>query len=170
MPALTPEQILLSNPDKAYHIRTFVLNHRLWPHLFSTLRTHLSSPKKVLFDENIRNHLSTTSKGIYVFTVEPEIPFPPPITYFMYVGKVTGTNSFHDRFSEYVSAIGKINVRANIRTLTNLWPGKTWVYVYELTLTDKEIEDIETNIYNHVVPPLNNKFSLKRAYNSRSIY
>ena len=54
--------------------------------------------------------------------------------------------------------------------LTNLWPNKTWVYVYPLDVTDDEIEAIEDNLIDNIVPPLNNKVKAKAAKNSRSIY
>jgi hypothetical protein len=54
--------------------------------------------------------------------------------------------------------------------LTNLWPNKTWVYVYPLDATDDEIEAIEDNLIDNIVPPLNNKVKAKAAKNSRSIY
>ena len=54
--------------------------------------------------------------------------------------------------------------------LTNLWPEKTWVYVYPLDLSDKEIESIEDNLIDNIVPPLNNRVKATSAHNSRSIY
>ena len=88
----------------------------------------------------------------------------------MYVGKVTGTDTFFHRFYEYVSNIGNLNQRQNTMLLTNLWPEKTWVYVYPLDLSDKEIESIEDNLIDNIVPPLNNRVKATSAHNSRSIY
>ena len=88
----------------------------------------------------------------------------------MYVGKVAGNNTFRNRFYEYVNAIGNLDQRLNIMLLTNLWPNKTWVYVYPLDVTDDEIEAIEDNLIDNIVPPLNNKVKAKAAKNSRSIY
>ena len=168
---LTKEQLASLNMDRVYRINPYILNFELWQNVDSALKTLLSKPVKYLFDDSIQTSLSKTSKGIYVFTVEPDFPFPPTINHFMYVGKVVATNTFHDRFYEYVSAIGLMDKRRNIQLLTNLWPGKTWVYVYELnTLNDNEIEDIEDNLIDNIIPPLNNRFKSKKAKNQRNLY
>ena len=53
--------------------------------------------------------------------------------------------------------------------MTNAWPSKTFVYYYELN-NDTEIEFIEKELVDKIIPPLNNKFYLKEAQNTRSIY
>ncbi|MCB8999922.1 MAG: hypothetical protein H6540_07660 [Bacteroidales bacterium] len=172
MPALTKDQLRDLNPEKIYNIQTFLLHYELWPNIDTNLSNILNSPIRIQFDEQIRNNLGAIKykKGVYFFFIEPEFPFVPNANYLMYVGKVVGTNTFFSRFYEYVSAIGNKNKRRNIQLLTNLWPGKTWVYFYDLTLTDNQIEGIEQNLYDNILPPLNNQFRAKRALNSRSIY
>jgi hypothetical protein len=88
----------------------------------------------------------------------------------MYVGRVINTNTFFKRFNDYIKGIGNKNIRRNIQLLTNLWENKTWVYFYELNHDDSKIKTIESNLFDNIIPPLNNKFSAKRALNSRSIY
>ncbi len=40
--------------------------------------------------------------------------------------------------------------------LTNCWPNNTFVYYFDLsTKTDEEIINIEKNIFNNIIPPLN---------------
>jgi hypothetical protein len=170
MAVLSQEKLASLNIDKIYNIETYVLNINLWKQLDKSLKIKLKNPKKYPFDENIRTLLPKKAKGIYIFTVEPEFPFIPTVVNFMYVGRVTAGNTFFKRFHEYVTAIGKEDQRRNIQILTNAWPGKTWVYVYELSLPDTEIKKIERNIFNSIVPPMNNEFTLKRAKNSRSLY
>lgn len=172
MPVLTRNQLTELNPEIIYNISTFVLHYELWQNLDSNLRNILYVPVRIQFDENIRDNLGVirNKKGIYMFFVEPEFPFAPQANYLMYVGRVIGSNTFFRRFYEYVSAIGNKNKRRNIQLLTNLWPGKTWVYFYELNLADNTIEEIEKNLYDNIIPPFNNQFKARRALNSRSIY
>lgn len=171
MPVLSKMELVALNPDKIYKL-PFLLHFELWPNLDASLLSNLVNPVKLPFDEDIRANLGALKdrKGIYFFFVESECPFVPSVNYFVYVGRVTEDNTFFKRFYDYVTAIGNKNKRRNIQLLTNLWPGKTWVYFFDLNLTDSEIDAIESNIYDNVVPPLNNKFKAKRAQNSRSIY
>lgn len=171
--ALTPKQLISINPAKVFDIENYVLNIDLWKKFKKTVKNKLNKypPKKYLFDSNIRSNLSKKAKGIYIFTVEPDFQIIPEVVHLLYVGKVEASNTFYKRFYEYVNAIGKVDdTRRNIQLLTNLWPGKTWVYVYELALSDTEIVEIEDNLLDSIVPALNNKFKLKAAKNSRSIY
>lgn len=169
MTPLSYEQLNNDNPEQIYNIETFVLNLQSWRDVKDDLRVLFQNGQRFKFDEHIQDSLPKT-KGIYIFFVEPQFPFQPEVRYLMYVGKVTGSNSFKNRFSDYVSGIGSHSKRRNIQLLTNLWPDKTWVYVYELDLTDNEIEQIEDNLIDNIVPPMNNKFKAITAKNSRSIY
>ena len=169
---LTEKELLYINPDKLYNIKPYVLNIKLWKKFSKVTKNVLKKypPKKYAFDADIQKYLSKTSKGIYIFTVEPDFQIIPTIIHLLYVGKVEASNTFHQRFYDYVGSIGKKNNRRNIQVLTNLWPKKTWVYVYELPLTDPEIVAIEDSLIDTIVPPLNNKFKVKAAKDSRSIY
>ena len=171
MPVLTIDELSELNPDKTY-LLPFVLHYHQWKKLDSKHMAILNKPIKIQFDSNIRNKMGglKTKKGIYMFIVEPEFPFIPSVNYLVYVGRVMGKNTFFSRFYEYVTAIGNKKVRRNIQLLTNLWEAKTWVYFYELALSDIQIAQIEQNIFDNIIPPLNNQFRVKRALNSRSIY
>ncbi|PXV61100.1 hypothetical protein CLV62_12634 [Dysgonomonas alginatilytica] len=170
MTALSISDLNNLNPEKIYNIKTFVLNLSSWLNIRNDLNVILQNPIKVRFDSNIQAHLSSR-KGIYMFFVEPNFPFTPEARYLMYVGRVISDNTFKKRFYDYVNAIGNRNKRRNIQLLTNLWPNKTWVYYYELDhLSDDEITAIEDNLIDNVIPPMNNKFKIKEAVNSRSIY
>lgn len=169
MAVLSLEELNNDNPEKVFRIESFVLNHQSWINVRKDLTILFQKGKKFKFDEKIQSALPST-RGIYIFYVEPEFPFLPETRYLMYVGRVIGSNTFKKRFYKYVSAIGNHAVRRNIQLLTNLWPDKTWVYVYELNLTDEEITAIEDNLIDNIVPPMNNKFKSTKAKNSRSIY
>lgn len=169
MAALTYQELNNQNPEKIFNIKTFVLNSQRWSMVRSDLQSLFKNGIKIRFDENIQDHLPKT-KGIYIFFVEPRFPFAPETRYLMYVGEVTGKDTFHHRFYDYVSGIGSKKHRRNIQLLTNLWPQNTWVYVYELSLPDDEITAIEDNLIDNIVPPLNNKFKVKSSHNSRSLY
>ena len=169
MPVLSLEALNNDNPEKVFRIESFVLNHQSWINVRKDLSTLFQKGKKFKFDQNIQSVLPST-RGIYIFYVEPEFPFLPETRYLMYIGRVIGSNTFKKRFYDYVSAIGSHTVRRNIQLLTNLWPDRTWVYVYELNLADDEIKAIEDNLIDNIVPPMNNKFKSTEAKNSRSIY
>lgn len=170
--ALTKEELVSINPDKIYNIKTYVMNLELWANITTKTKTILSAvkPKVIPFDDKIQGKLSNTAKGIYIFVVKPELGIDPEPLHLMYVGKVEASNTFHKRFYDYVGAIGKKDKRRNIQLLTNLWPGKTYVYVYELGVSDAEIVEIEDNLIDTIVPPMNNRFKLKRAKDSRPLY
>lgn len=169
MRALSLQEINNAYPEKIYNLESFVLNINTWQNVRQDLSVFFQNGLRLKFDEHIRESLPKT-RGIYIFFVEPNFPFLPETRYLMYVGKVTGSDTFFNRFYEYVSDIGKLNQRQNTMLLTNLWPEKTWVYVYTLDLSDSEIESIEDNLIDNIVPPLNCRLKAKEAQNSRSIY
>jgi len=169
MKVLTKEELAALNPERVY-LLPLIMNYDLWNKLNKKLVSNLKKPKRVKFNEEIQNHLSKSAKGIYMFIVEPEFTFEPEIKYLLYIGKVTQNDTFYKRFYEYVNAIGNKNQRRNIQLLTNLWPDKTYVYIYELNQSDDDIEEIETQIFNYIIPPLNNYFTIKESKNTRNIY
>jgi hypothetical protein len=169
MPPLSRDELISINPQSIYKIETFILNVEAWNNLDYSILNCLVNPRKFFFDENILNSLPNT-KGIYFFMVEPNFLFIPHANYLMYVGRVLGGNTFKKRFYDYVSCIGKRNVARNKQLLTNLWPNKTWVYIFELATTDDVIKKIERNLFNSIIPPMNNSFNADIANQSRSIY
>jgi len=172
MGVLNRQELSDLNPEKIYSIGTFVLHPELWAKIDKKFVKILNNPIKIKFNDQIRTKLGKLKdkKGIYIFFIEPNFPFVPATSYLMYVGRVISNNTFHKRFYDYVSAIGSRTHRRNIQLLTNLWPDKTWVYFYDLSVNDQEIAKIEEILYNNICPPLNTQFRSKRALNSRSIY
>jgi hypothetical protein len=169
MSALTLQELNSVNPEKIFDL-PLTLNINLWNSI--SLPTRLPNPIKIEFNEKIRDILPSTvkeKKGIYMFVVEPNFPFDPDIKYPIYIGRVLKTNTFFKRFYEYVDCIGNCNVKRNRQLMTNAWPLKTFVYYYVLT-NDAEIEMIEKELVDKIIPPLNNMFCLKEATNTRSLY
>lgn len=169
MSTLTLEELNSVNPEKIYDL-PLTLNINLWNTI--TLPVSLPTPIKIEFNEKIRQSLPLkikNKKGIYMFVVEPNFSFSPEIKYPIYIGRVYKDNTFFKRFYEYVQSIGNFNIKRNRQIMTNAWPTKTFVYYYELN-NDNEIEFIEKELVDKIIPPLNNKFYLKEAQNTRSIY
>jgi hypothetical protein len=168
MPALSREQLAMANLNLHYNLPLHP-NPYLWAKIAPNIRGKLDAYKKIKFDESIRDYLSTSAKGIYMFFVEPDFPFLPEVKYLMYIGRVIGTNNFKNRFGDYTSGIGEINQRRNKQILTNAWPNHTWVYVFELDLPDNEIEEIESTLINNIIPPCNVALEGTEARSTRSI-
>ena len=169
MEALSLEDLNNINPEKIYKL-PLVLNIQLWSKI--NLPFILPNPVKLEFNDKIRENMPINvknKKGVYIFLVEPKLPFQPDIKYLIYIGRVMKGNTFFKRFYEYVDAIGNVNSKRNRQLMTNAWPKKTHVYFYPMT-NNKDIEFIEEELVDRVIPPLNNKFFLKEAQNTRSIY
>jgi len=161
MPYLTHNDILLAYPFGPPHRLQVVHNPDWWSEI---LNYNLPDPVKLQFSLDVRENMPDNihfGKGIYMFFLEPEHPFPIEVEmkHLLYVGRVQGgtTNyNFFRRFYKYVKAIGDRTVALNTMRLTNLWPEQTFVYYFDLSnRSDDEIRDIESNIYNKIVPPLN---------------
>lgn len=169
MSVLTLEQLNDYNPEKIFDL-PLTLNINLWNSI--TLPISLPPPIKIEFNETLRSRLTADvkgKKGIYFFVIEPDFPFVPTINHLLYIGRVVKTNTFFKRFYEYVKAIGNQNVKRNRQLMANAWPNKTFVYYFVLN-NDREIEMIEQELIDKIIPPLNNKFSIKEATNTRSLY
>lgn len=161
MQYLNHDEILLAHPFGPPHRLQVVHNPNWW----SEIKNHnLPEPVKIKFGDDIRDNMPRhihNGKGLYMFFLEPNHPFPVEIgiKHLLYVGRVQrGTSNFNffRRFYKYVKAIGDRTVALNTMRLTNLWPENTYVYYFNLSdRTDEEIRLIENNIYNKIVPPLN---------------
>lgn len=161
MAYLTPQEINQAHISNEFRLQVYH-NPNLWSNLINYT---LPSPIKIKFDEYIRDNMPAnirTGKGIYMFFTEPNHPLPIVINtkHLLYVGRVqegdSGSYNFHRRFYSYVKDIGNKSAARNRMRLTNLWPECTFVYYFDLTSRpDSEIRDIESNIINNIVPPLN---------------
>lgn len=161
MPYLTEDQIIKAHNFAPVH-RMVIMHNPNWWVLIPNY--NLPDPVKILFNERIRQNMPPgihNGKGIYMFIIEPIHSFATSfdLKHLMYVGRVqegnTGFNFFR-RFRDYVNSIGNAQTAKNKMRLTNLWPNMTYVYFFDLSKrSDQEIVDIENNIINKVVPPLN---------------
>ncbi len=161
MPYLSHEEILLAYPFGPPYRLMVVHNPDWWSEINDY---NLPQPVKIKFDNAVRDNMPDyihTGKGIYMFFLEPNYPFQADVIskHLLYVGRVqSGTTNFNffKRFYRYVKAIGNRSVALNTMRLTNLWPDHTFVYYFDLSdRTDEEIRTIENNLYNKIVPPLN---------------
>jgi len=161
MPYLTHDEILNLYPNGSPYRLVVYHDPNWWNEI---INHNLPVPVRLKFDESIRGQMPQSihhGKGIYMFFLEPNHPLPNNIfiRHVLYVGRVQGgqTNfNFFQRFYRYVKAIGNKAGARNIMRLTNLWPDNTYVYYFDLsTRTDNDIVDIEKNIFNKIVPPLN---------------
>ncbi|SDG56073.1 hypothetical protein [Psychroflexus sediminis] len=163
MPYLTSEEILHAYPFGPPHRMAVYHNPNWW----SLINNHnLGEPIKIKFNSQIRENMPPDIKGgcgIYMFFLETNHQLHDDVTtkQMLYVGRVKKGNSnfnFFKRFYKYVVAIGNKKVARNIMRLTNLWPDHTYVYYFNLTeRSDEEITEIEQNIFNNIVPPLNER-------------
>jgi hypothetical protein len=135
------------------------------PNLWKKITNHkLPTPVKIKFDSNVRNAMPPNikkGKGIYMFFLEPNhnLPSDVEMKHLLYIGRVQEGKTkfnFYRRFYAYVNDIGNLKAPRNRMRLTNLWPDHTYVYYFDLShKTDKQIKDIEKNLFNNIIPPLN---------------
>ncbi|MEM6737942.1 MAG: hypothetical protein AAGC64_12810 [Bacteroidota bacterium] len=161
MPYLTFSEVIESYPFGNPY--TMLVHHN--PNWWSQILDHdLGDPIKLKFDQNIRDAMPENihrGKGIYMFCLEPDYPISDEVLskHLLYVGRVqagTTNYNFFRRFLKYVRSIGNRAIARNTMRLTNLWPNHTYVYYFELSeKSDQDIVDIEKNIFNNIVPPLN---------------
>jgi hypothetical protein len=161
MAYLTHDQVKLATIGGA----PYLLANYHSPDWWRLIKNHnLPNPTKLKFDNKMRSKMPKKlkeAKGIYMFFLETAHPFPPQIymRHILYVGRVlektTGYN-FNKRMYHYVRDIGDKNAARNRMRLANLWPDNTFVYFFDLSSRkDTDIIDIEKNIFNNIVPPLN---------------
>lgn len=165
MKYLTPNEIRLAYLSGSL----FGLFNYHDPQKWQEILNHkLPKPVKLKFDKNIRKKMPASIKnshGIYMFFLETSHPFPPDIymRHILYVGRVqkgTSSHTFFKRMYAYVQDIGNKKAARNRMRLTNLWPNHTYVYFFDLSdRQDKEIREIESNIYDNIIPPLNEELT-----------
>lgn len=161
MSTLSLKEINDIYPEKVYSLPVHY-NPSWWEEI---ILNDFPEPIIVEFEEEIRLYMSDdlkNSKGIYMFFLDPQHPFNPKIHYLVYIGRVLeGETDFNfgKRIYDYTKSIGSKARSRNKTLLTNLWPGKTYVYYYPLNnMPDEDIVDIEDLLINKIVPPLNNQF------------
>lgn len=169
---LTPLEIAETYIGTIYTC-TYIHYPEFWSHISLP---HFPTPIVIKFDSSIRDNMPANikaGKGIYMFFLEPNHPFNPELRHLLYVGRVlrgTSNHNFHKRFNGYVNSIGDKTISSNKVKLTNLWPDHTYVYFYCLDHeTDERIAEIESMLYNSLIPPLNSKLE-GEAKQTRDFY
>jgi hypothetical protein len=165
---LSIQRISDLNSDKFYEFTAFISikNFEIINDILKKCTVTLLKKEKFVY--NIPDVL-TNDKGIYLFTLEELSLFQPNLCYLLYVGRVFKDNTFKNRFYDYRNAIGNENVPQNKMLLTNLWPGKTFVYFYALT-DDNTIHDIEQILVNQTKPPFNAEYYTEKTINNIDLY
>lgn len=156
--------------------RMVVYHSHIW---WAEIKNHnLPKPIKLKFGPDIIKNMQDSlkkSKGIYMFFVEPCYRLHSDVNnkHLLYIGRVramTTNYNFQKRFYEYVSCIGDKNAKRNRLRLTNLYPQNTFVYFFQLNhKSDQEIKDIESNLIDKILPPLNEELSAE-ASQTRKLY
>jgi hypothetical protein len=175
MAYLTHNEVLLAHISGA----PYRLSNYHDPNWWNKIKNHkLPNPIKLKFDDKMRGLMPKNikkGKGIYMFFLETSHPFPEDVytRHILYVGRVlegASNHSFFKRMNHYVNDIGNKNSARNRMRLANLWPDNTYVYFFDLSKrTDFDIIDIEKNIFNNIVPPLNEELH-GEARGTRKLY
>ena len=153
--------------------RSFVLSTILWDSFDDAIRTVLHSNEnwqEVKFlDENGAasksfNLVPNDAGGIYVFMAKPGI-LPDFHNYLMYIGMSSKTSSrnLRKRLCEYFTELKDINKRPKVFRMLNWW--SKYLYIRYLPLygfNNSEIEKIEAELINKILPPFNDKIPDKK--------
>lgn len=167
--ALTIQQIAQINAEDNYKFEAYIS-----PSNFLLVRAALRNcavvnVERLSFEYNITDNLSFRKKGFYVFVIENMDMAPLNFCYLLYIGKVTKSDSFKNRFYNYRNSINKIESVKNILMLTNLWPDNTFVYFFEIA-DDSQIDDIEKVMINRLRPPFNEQYFTDKTVSNTVLY
>ncbi|GAB3571579.1 hypothetical protein GCM10027578_30100 [Spirosoma luteolum] len=167
--ALTVQQIAQINAEDYYKFEAYIS-----PENFNLVRTALKNctvvnVERFPFEYNITDRLSRQKKGFYVFVIEDMDMSPLSFCYLLYIGKVTKSDNFKNRFYGYRNSIGKAEAVKNVLMLTNLWPDNTFVYFFEVS-QDHEIDEIEKVMVYKLRPPFNEQYFTEKTVSSTDLY
>ena len=153
--------------------KSFVLSTILWDSFDGEIRTLLHSNEnwhEVKFlDQNGAastnfNSVPNDAGGIYVFMTKPGI-LPDFHNYLMYIGMSSKTSSrnLRKRLLEYYAEQKDLNKRPKVLRMLNWWG--EYLYIRYLPLygfNNSEIEKIEAELINKILPPFNDKIPDKK--------
>lgn len=143
----------------------FVLNTALWESFDASIKSTLhsiSAWSEVKFlDENgnLNNSimsLPNNAGGIYLFVAKPNL-IPDSHYYLLYVGRAhsTATQNLRKRCREYIKELNE-NKRPKIHRMLSGWG--EYLYIRYLPLNDNnEIDRIEAELINKILPPFNDQ-------------
>ena len=159
------KEIDLINNEIANSTIHLILNKTLWKTFDGKIKSILHSVSvwdEVKFlDEtgNLNNEISkvtNNSGGIYLFVAKPNI-LPGSHFYLMYIGV---TRNLRERFRDYHKEL-KYNKRPKVHRMLKGWG--EYLYIRYLPLTeDFEIDKIEAELINKILPPFNDTIPDKK--------
>jgi hypothetical protein len=103
------------------------------------------------------NKVSNSSGGIYIFYVSPEI-IPERHRTLMYIGRChnSGNQNLRKRLREYLGYLPPNYDRPKIAIMMSEWQEDLFCSYIELKqLSDDEIDEIEKELINKLLPPFN---------------
>lgn len=151
---------------------TFTLNTTFWKSVNSGITSFLHSnpawDEIKFLDENgdLNSRINTVPNdtgGIYLFIVKPDV-LPDFHNYLMYIGRshTSDSRNLRKRIREYYNDERINNKRPKVHRMLNSWG--EYLYIKYLPLynyNDSDIDKIEVELINSLLPPCNDKIPCK---------
>lgn len=154
-PELTNEKILQADHHRW---RTFCADYRLWETQTKLLHSHPLNWQEVKFEHSNEKLLPETM-GVYMFVLRPdnELFANGQHSYIMYVGQAV---DLRDRFKGYFHYVKSKKPSDQLkRIMILLWQERLQFHYFETpNFTEKALDDIEYDLIDMTVPPMNNRF------------
>lgn len=154
-PSLTNVEIL---NDQRYMWPRLCLDNRIWEQPTRLLHNHSLQWQECSFDRSNKVHVPDR-QGIYMFVLKSNnsIFANNNHSYILYVGQ---TVNLKQRFSKYFSYKNSDKPSDQLkRIMVLVWEGKLTFNFFETTnFTGAQLDDIEFDLIDMIVPPMNNNF------------
>lgn len=101
--------------------------------------------------------LIPTVRGVYIFSLEAEIPEFPPHGYILYVGETGDKSSatLRERFNRYLLDQKKQEGRARVTDMLIRWSGDLTFYFVAVPDTTISVKSIQDAFIAAAIPPVN---------------
>lgn len=111
---------------------------------------------KVKFEEASRT-LIPSIRGVYVFSLEADIPEFPPHGYILYIGETGETSSatLRTRFNQYLLDQKKREGRAKVADMLIRWKEDLSFYFVPVPDTTISVKAIQNAFLDAAIPPIN---------------
>lgn len=170
MTLYTPEltnEIILKNVENQW--RKFCLDTSIWSSETKIIHKLKFNWQEVKFKkENIDK--IPESKGIYLFVVKPiKLQYSNDNqTYIMYVGS---TKNLKNRFLNYFQYKNCTEPSDQLkRIMVLIWENYLYFNYQNVDVTEKKLIDIEFDLIDTLIPPMNNRFRAKIIKQSVKLY
>lgn len=166
-PGLTNAKIL---DDDRQRWRAFCIDTRHWEVPTKLIHTYNPVWMETLFDP--ANRTSVPEKqGIYMFVIRPsnQVLANFQHKYILYVGQ---TINLRQRFSTYFRYINSTKPSDQLkRIMILIWEGKLQFHFFEaVNLSANQLTDIEFDLIDTIIPPMNNRFNAPIVKQSVKLY